>query len=252
MANSYESDFWEPVGRRAGRGYRDESYGRGSQESTRGGSVILAIVSSLCAFLVLLGFVYSLSTSERHKKALAAADCEPSLFIKGLPCTTQQMVLSRYEGIVTPAVQQLRTESIAYETSEMRSLVSAEAALTAEVTTEQDLDNNLSAAMYNSQSRIDSVTAITNAVSFGSLEPPTSAVLFSPQLTVMANTLVGDTQALAKLTAEQARSSSLAQMRSFNARVQAASGVVQNEMQLIRQAAEVRPTVSEEPCAPCF
>jgi hypothetical protein len=252
MANSYESDFWEPVGRRASRRDRNETYSRGSQEQTTAGSVILTIVSSLCAFLVLLGLFYSLNTNARHKKALAVADCEPSLFIKGLPCTTQQMVLGKYEGIVNPAVQQLRTESLAYEASETHSLVSAEAALTAEVATEQGLDNNLSAAMFNSQSRIMSVTQITNAVSFGALAPPSSAILFTPQLTAMANTLVADTQALAKLTAEQARSTSLTQMRSFNARIQAASATVQSEMLVIRRAASIPPTVSEEPCAPCF
>jgi hypothetical protein len=252
MANSYESDFWEPVGRRASRRSENESYDRGSQEQTRAGSVILAVVSSLCAFLVLLGLFYALNTNQRHKAALAVADCEPSLFIKGLPCTTQVMVLDKYDGIIAPAIGQLRTESMAYQASETHSLVSAEAALTAEVTTEQALDNSLSAAMYTPQSRIDSISAITNAVSFGSLAPPESTILFPPQITAMANTLVRDTAGLAKLTAEQARSSSLAQMRSFNSRIQAASTTVQDEMLLIRRAAQVPPTVSEEPCAPCF
>jgi hypothetical protein len=252
MVDSYDSEFWEPLGRRASRRYRNETYNRGSQEQTRGGSLILAVVSSVSAFLVLLGLFYSLNTNQRHKAALAVADCAPSLFIKGLPCTTQQMVLSKYEGIVGPAVQQLRTESVAYHASETHSLVSAEAALTAEVATEQTLDNNLSAAMYTPQSRATSVNQITIAVSFGGLAPPPAAILFTPQLTSMANVLVQDTQALAKLTAEQARSSSLALMRSLDGRVQAASAVVQNEMQVIRQAAETVPTASEEPCAPCF
>jgi hypothetical protein len=54
-------------------------------------------------------------------------------------------------------------------------------------------------------------------------------------MTPVASALLRDDKALAKLTAEQARSTSLTRMRSFNRRVQAASATVQAEMKLIRK-----------------
>jgi hypothetical protein len=59
--------------------------------------------------------------------------------------------------------------------------------------------------------------------------------------------LIQADQALAKLTAGQARSSSLTQLRSFNDRVQVASTTVQNDLKLVRKALNARPTVNQEP-----
>ncbi len=252
MANNFESDFWEPVGR-ASRRNGAETYGRGDQEerTTTAGGVIVAFVALLSTVLVIAGLVYATGASARHKSALAADDCVPALFVVGLPCTNQRMEMRRYEGIVTPAIQQLATESAAYRANEGRNLAAAETALTAEVAAEQALDNGLTAVMYTPQTRATSVALITNSISFGNPIPP-AAVIFSPQVSAMADALVRDIQALAKLTSEQARSSSLTQLRSFNARIQAATVAVQSEMQLISKAVETPPTASEEPCAPCF
>ncbi len=57
-----------------------------------------------------------------------------------------------------------------------------------------------------------------------------------PQVTAIADALIQADQARAELTAEQARSSSLTQLRSFNQRVQVASVAVQTEMTLIGKA----------------
>jgi hypothetical protein len=54
-------------------------------------------------------------------------------------------------------------------------------------------------------------------------------------------------QALAKLTAEQAKSTTLAQLRSFNDRVDAANATVVADINAIHKALEAPPTAAEEP-----
>src|SRR5271170_226538 len=110
------------------------------------GQVIILVAAMLSALLVIAGLIYARGTNERHQAALAAAGCEPSLFISGLPCTTEQMMASQYEAIVTPASQQLNTEMAAYAVDERRDLAAAEADLSAEVATEQAFDKSLAAA----------------------------------------------------------------------------------------------------------
>jgi hypothetical protein len=63
-----------------------------------------------------------------------------------------------------------------------------------------------------------------------------AAAIFTPQVTAIADALIQANQARAELTAEQARSSSLTRLRSFNQRVQVASVAVQTEMTLIGKA----------------
>jgi hypothetical protein len=224
--------------------YPPGGYSRESRE--RAGGVILMVVSSLAAVLVIAGLAYATGASARHKAAIAAAGCEPSLFITGLPCTTHQMVISQFEGIVTPASKLLNAEMAAYRASERRNLVAAEAALTAEVATEQALDNSLAAVTFTPQNRARAVALITNAASTGQ-HFPSAAVTFTPQNTVVADALVQADQALAKLTAEQARSATLTQLRSFNPRVQAASAAVQTQMTLLRKALNTQPAANQEP-----
>ena len=181
------------------------TYASSDQEETAG-RVILMVTSLLAAVLVVAGLIYARGTGERHLAALGAAGCEPSLFISGLPCTTEQMLASQYEAIVTPATQQLNTEMAAYAVDERRDLAAAEADLSAEVVTEQAFGKSLAAAT------------------------------FTPQNRATADALIQANQARAELTAEQARSSSLTRLRSFNQRVQVASVAVQTEMTLIGKA----------------
>jgi hypothetical protein len=250
MANSFDSDFWEPVGR-ASRRNRPETYPRGDQEQTRAGGVILAFVASLSTILVIAGLAYAVGMSTRHKAALAADDCEPSLAQTGLPCINQRMELRQYQAIVAPAASQLNADTAAYDASERRNLAAAETALTAEVATEQSLDQKLTAVMYTPQNKAASINLITNATSFG--QPvPSAAIIFTPPATVIVQAMIRADQTLIDLTGEQARSSSLGQLRSFNARVQAATVAVQSQLRLIRAALAAQPSASEEPCAPCL
>jgi hypothetical protein len=223
-----------------------ETYARGGEERTKAGGVVLVVAGFVAAILVIAGLIYATGASGRHKAALAAAGCEPSLFISGLPCTTQQMVISQYEAIVPPASKQLNADMAAYDANERHNLAAAEAALTSEVATEQALGNSLAAVTFTAQNRATALALITNAFSSGN-PVPAAAVLFTPQATVIADALIRANQVLAKLTAEQARSSSLTQLRSFNRRVQVASAAVQTDMKLLGKAVAAPPTANQEP-----
>jgi hypothetical protein len=184
--------------------------GRG-QDETAAGRVILMVSSVLAAVLVIAGLSYAIGTPARHQAALAAAGCEPGLSPAGLQCTTAQMLASQYLAIVTPASQQLNADVAAYTANERHNLAAAEAALTAEVTSERAFDTSL------------------------------AGMAFPPAITPIAKALVQANQALATLIAEQAGSSSLTQLRSFNHRVKVASAAVQTELKLIRQALDSPP-----------
>jgi hypothetical protein len=166
--------------------------------------------------LVIAGLAYATGTGARHKAALAAADCEPNLSPSGLQCTTAQALTSQYTAIMNPAMQQLNTDAAAYTANE-KHLAAAESALTAAVAAEHALDSKL------------------------------AAFPFPPAVARTAKTLVQANQALATLTAEQARSSSVTQLRSFNPRVDAVSAAVQTQMKLLRNALAVPPTANQEP-----
>jgi hypothetical protein len=213
--------------------YAPGGYAAGGVE--RAGGVILVAVSCLSAVLVIAGLLYATGTGARHNAAVLAAGCEPSLFISGLPCTTQQMVISQYEATVNPAITQLTADTAAYRANERSRLVVAEAVLTAEVGTEQALDNSLAAMTFTPQNRARAENLITGAEMIGN-PVPSAAVTFTPQMTVIADALIQANQALANLTAEQARSTSLAQLRSFNSRTAAAGAAVKAEMVLLRKA----------------
>jgi hypothetical protein len=178
---------------------------------------MLLAISFLSAVLVIAALIYAAGTGQRHKAALAAAGCEPNLSPSGLQCTTVWTLSREFTAITNPAGQQLSADVTAYTANERHNLAAAEAALTAEVTSEN--------AMGTSLARFP----------------------FPPSIAPIARALVRNDRALASLTAEQAQSSSLAQLRSFNDRVRAASSVVQGEMSMIHTAFESRPTASQEP-----
>lgn len=185
------------------------TYASGVQEETRAGGVILMITSCLAALLVIAGLIYALGTGQRHMAALAAAGCEPSLSPSGQPCTTAQMLKSEYMAIVAPATQQLNADMAAYTATEGKSLAAAEATLTAEVALERAFDTSL------------------------------AGITFPPAIAPIAKAAFQAGVARANLTAQQAQSSSLTRMRSFNQRVQAASAAVQTELALLRKALDL-------------
>jgi hypothetical protein len=211
------------------------------QRMEKVGRAILLLVAFLSAFLVIAGLIYAAGTSKRHTAAIAVAGCEPALFISGLPCTTEQLIASQYQTIVTPVTSQLNTETAAYAANERHDLAAAEAALTSEVATEQAFDNSLAAMAFTPQNLHTADVMIQNATS-NSANVPLASALFTPQMTVVANALIQANQAFAKLLAEQARSSSLTQLRSFNHRVKVARAAVQAEMTLILKAIHTPPT----------
>jgi hypothetical protein len=201
----------------AGRGYAGRGYARGGQDSTRAGGVILGAVALLSTFLVILGLYYAAGDRERYKVALAAAGCEPNLLSTNVGCTTVQMLNSRYNSIANPVIQQVNADEAAYTANERHNLTAAETALRAIVTVENEFGTSL------------------------------ARFPFPPAVAPMAKALIQANQASAKLIAEQARSSSLPQLRSFNHRVKAAGAAVQADMKLLRTALESRPTANQEP-----
>lgn len=180
-----------------------ETYARGGQEGTTIGAVTLAVASCLAAALVIAGLVYAAGTSERHDAALAAAGCEPGLSPSGLPCTTAQMLNSQFVAITTPTGQQLNADVDAYTANEGNDRTAAEAALTAEVISERAFGTSL------------------------------AGIKFPSAIVPIAQALIRANQARATLTAEQARSSSLTRMRSFNRRVQVANTAVKTQVKRI-------------------
>jgi hypothetical protein len=216
--------------------YADDFYGRDDEERATAGLAILLVAGFVAGVLVIAGLVYALGTNSRHNAAVFASGCEPSLFISGEACTTRNMVLTTYQAIVYPASTQLAADVAAYQVGERRNVVGAEAALRAEAAELQALDNSLGAVTFTPQNRARALSQITNANSFGFDGVPSSAVTFTPQITVVADALIRADQTLANLTTEQARSTTLMQMRSLNPKVEAAGAAVQNEMQLLHQA----------------
>lgn len=221
--------------------YADDDY----EPETLGGFLVVAI-SILSGILVLAGLIYATGAHARNQAALAVNNCEPSQSPSGLPCNTQQMVISEYNGIVNPASKLLASDMAAYRINEGRRLAAAESALTSEVATERALDNSLAAIAYTPQNYANAINLITIAFDAGA-NTPGAAILLTPEATVVANAAMRDNQALAALTAEQARSTSLAKLRSFNARAEADTAAVEAEMKLIGKTLGAPITAAQEP-----
>jgi hypothetical protein len=222
-----------------------ETYADDYEPETFGGFLVVAI-SILSGILVLAGLFYATGTHARNQTALAVNDCEPSQSPSGLPCTTQQMVISEYNGIVNPASKLLAGDMAAYKVNEGHHLAAAESALTSEVATERALDSSLAAVAYTSQNYANAINLITIAFDSGA-NTPGAAILLTPQATAIANAAIRDNQALATLTAEQAKSTSLAKLRSFNTRVAADTATVEAEMKLIGKTLAAPITAAQEP-----
>ena len=183
-----------------------QTYTRGGQERTVAGGIILLASSALAAVLVIAGLLYAAGTGPRHQAALATAGCEPGLAPSGLPCTTAHALASQYTAIMTPASQQLNADMAAYTANERHHLAAAEAALTADVTEQNALDASL------------------------------AGLMFPPAMAPVAAALIRAGQARAQLIAEQAHSSTLSQLRSFNDRVRLASAAIQAQLQVMLKA----------------
>jgi hypothetical protein len=115
-----------------------------------------------------------------------------------------KLVTSQFMKIWLPARQKLKADQVAYNRNQRRNLAAAESALMAEATSERAFGTDL------------------------------AEIVFPDAVATAAAALVTDNQARANLTAEQARSSSVTQLRSFNGRVDAATAAVQKEIKFIR------------------
>jgi hypothetical protein len=202
-----------------GHGYaeRERGYARAGQQSTRAGGVILAAVALLCAFLVLWGLYYATGVGARQKVALAAAECEPNSLSDNVPCTTVPKLVSEYASVTNPAIQQLNADVVAYTTAERHNLAAAETAVRAEATTADAFARDLAQFPF-----------------------PAFA---APE----ARQTIQAIQGRVKLLTEQARSSSLVQLRSFNRRIDAAGTALQTDMKLLHAAVAHHPAPSQEP-----
>jgi hypothetical protein len=185
-----------------------ETYPEGGGRELTAGGIMIMTSSCLSALLLIAAIIYALGIGGREQAALVAAGCEPTLTPSMQQCTTQPILASKYLAVITPATQQLNTDAAAYAASEGDHLAVAEAALKAEVTSERALDASL------------------------------TAFAFPPAIKPLARALINANQARATLTAEQARSSSLSRMRSFDHRVQLADAAVQTEMTRVRTAVD--------------
>jgi hypothetical protein len=182
------------------------TYDEGGRPTITLGGVIITAVSVLSSLLLIAAIIYASGTGAREQADLAAAGCEPTLTPLMQQCTTQPILAAQYRAIITPAGQQLSTDAAAYAASEGNNLAVAEAALTAEVTSERALGARL------------------------------GALALPPAMRTLAKALIDANQALATVTAEQARSSSLARMRALNHQVQLANATVQKDLQLLQTA----------------
>jgi hypothetical protein len=222
-----------------------ETYADDYEPETLGGFLVVAI-AILSGILVLAGLFYATGDHARNRAALAVNNCEPSQSPSGLPCNTQQMVIGEFNGIVNPAGKLLAGDMAAYKVNEGRHLAAAESDLTSEAATERALNSSLAAVAYTSQNYANAINLIT--INFDAGTPtPGAAILLTPQATAIASAAMRDNQALATLTAEQARSTSLAKLRSFNARVAADTATVEAEMKLISKALAAPITAAQEP-----
>jgi hypothetical protein len=183
-----------------------ETYGEAVRPSITLGGVIIAAVSALSTLLLIAAIIYASGTGAREQAALTAAGCEPTLTPLMQQCTTEPILAGQYKAVITPASQQLSTDAAAYAASEGDNLAVAEAALTAEVTSERALGTRL------------------------------GALALPPAMRGLAAALISANQARATLTAEQARASSLTRMRAFNHQVQVANSAVATDMKLLQAA----------------
>jgi hypothetical protein len=195
----------------------DETYARGGGERTAVGGFILVVVSLVSAVLLIGAAIYASGASARNKAGLALAGCEPNLSPSGDACTNFHELTNQYLAIANPVTQQLATSATAYAANENLHLAAAETALTADVAAESTLAKKL------------------------------AVFPFPPAVAAMGKTLIHDDQAVLSVTTEQARSSSLTQLRSFNARVAAANRTFLTEVKLVRKALDTKPTASQEP-----
>jgi hypothetical protein len=179
--------------------------------------LIVAFVALFSAVVVIVGLGYATQAGERRRVLLAQGDCAPvaSLNTRGLDCTLESQLAQQYRQMIAPVNQLMKTYVAAYAASELHNLPAAKGALTAEVAVENSFDGRL------------------------------KQFTFPPVFSAATNKLLADSEALIKLTAKQAQSSTLVQLRSFDGRVQAGITTLSADMTLVGKDLAKPPTPSE-------
>jgi hypothetical protein len=183
-----------------------ETYATAGPDDTETGKIILVVVAALSALLVIAGLIYATGTGGRQQAALTAAGCEPGLSSNAHDCVTQPMLAREYQAMLTPATRQLTLDEGMYTLNETGHLAAAEAALTSARATARALDAGL------------------------------AGLGFPPAITPLVQALIRADASRTRLLAEQARSSSLTQLRSYDHRVKAANAAVLARMNVVGQA----------------
>jgi hypothetical protein len=122
---------------------------------------------------------------------------------------------ARYLAIANAADRSLGISNDAYKKNELGDLAAAESDLRAEVATESKFDAQL------------------------------ARIPFPPSVAPRARALIATNQQRGALTARQERSTSLAQLRSFDALHQAADAAVEVQVRLLRQALHLPPALHQ-------
>ena len=142
----------------------------------------------------------------------ASALAVVALVILGVVYLTRGPSLaSQYLAVANPANHRLDVEVDGYTDAQHDDLAEARADLRAEVATEQWFDTHL------------------------------AAIKFPPHIAAISRALIRTNEQRAGMTALQAQSASLTQMRSFNRQHAAADAAVEREVKLIRQALNLPP-----------
>lgn len=143
--------------------------------------------------------------------AQAAARAQPVRVASTVSAAQLRALAARYQAIAEPANERLDHEVDGYEDNSRHHLAVAEADLRAEAATERQFDRQL------------------------------SRIRFPLPIAALAQALIGANQIRIGLTSQQAKSSSTAQLRSFDRRRHAADAAVEVQVRAIRQVLGLPP-----------
>lgn len=164
-------------------------------------------VPRLCAVALFASVLLATGCAGSHLAKAAA----PAQHVRTVSAAQLHVLAASYLAIARPANQRLDHEVDGYEDNSHRGLAAAETDLRAEAATEHQFDRQL------------------------------SRIRFPLPIAALAQALIGANQIRIGLTSQQARSSSLAQLRSFDHRHYATDAAVETQVRSIRQALGLPP-----------
>ena len=165
----------------------------------------IVVLSSTVAALLLIGSIYALGIMKRQPTP-------PPAPAPVSAASTQLAALGRsYLAIANPSDKQLDTEEDAYADNEKGNLAAAKADLRAQVATEKLFDKQI------------------------------GAIRFPAAIEATAQALIRANESRFKVTERQARSKTLARLRSLDARREAGNAAVEVQVALIRRQLHLPP-----------